>query len=389
MGSQRRLTIRARLTLLYGALFVATGVLLLAVTYLLAAHVLPVFGVAPPAPPPVPFGGPTVPVVPSPALPAELTALDGQRAEDLRLLLVASGIALLLMTVVAVGSGWLMAGRMLRPVRTMTATARTMSARDLHQRLELGGPRDELTDLADTFDGLLARLEASFRSQRQFVANASHELRTPLTLERTLIEVALADPDATAGELRATCERLLANNQHQERLIEAMLVLARGQQGPWSRRELDLADVAGPLLDAARPTARAGGIQVDAVLDPAITSGDPALLDRLVANLIDNALVHNVPGGRCNVWTGTRDGRPALRVVNTGAAIDRADIDALYQPFRRLDATRTAGRDGLGLGLSIVAAIAISHDAEITTDPGPAGGLDVLITFPAGPADPT
>ncbi|MEJ3658106.1 ATP-binding protein [Actinomycetes bacterium KLBMP 9759] len=381
MERHRRLTIRARLTLLYGALFLVTGGLLLAVTYVLAAHVLPVLGVAPPVPPPAPFGGPVT--VPPPALPTELTALGRQRAEDLRTLLIASGIALLVMVVVALGSGWLMAGRMLRPLRTMTATARTMSARDLHQRLDLGGPRDELTDLGDTFDALLARLEASFRSQRQFVANASHELRTPLTLQRSLIEVALADPDATAAELRATCERLLADNEHQERLIEAMLVLARGQQGPGNRRDLDLAEVAGPLVEAARAKAVARGMRVDAVLEPAIVSGDPALLDRLVANLIDNALVHNVPGGRCDVWTGMRGARPAARVANTGPVIDRGDIDVLYQPFRRLDTARTAGRDGLGLGSSIVAAIAASHGAEITTVPGPEGGLDVLITFAA------
>jgi signal transduction histidine kinase len=385
----RRLSIRLRLTLLYGALFVATAALLLLITYVLTAHVLPLIGVQPPTPPnpPAPPGAsPFGPPAPPPAVPdppdpgAGTLGMARQRAEDLWLLVVASGFALAIMAFVALGLGWLMAGRMLRPMRTMAATAREMSAHDLHQRFHVDGPGDEIKDLADTFDGLLARLEASFQAQQQFVANASHELRTPLTFERSLIEVALADPDATAPELRATCERILANNEHQERLIDALLALARGQQGPDRRHELDIAEITRALLDTVRTDAAARGVHIEADLNAAPTSGDPKLVERLVTNVVDNAVRHNVPDGRVTVWTGVHAGRPGLRVTNTGRLIPPDQLGSLFQPFRRLGATRAAD-GGLGLGLSIVAAIAATHDAELTTAPLPDGGLDLRASF--------
>jgi signal transduction histidine kinase len=376
----RRWTIRLRLTLLYGALFLAAGALLLTITYVLVAHALPF--VQPPSPPDLtgPIQKPPVPDVPAPGLDLQ-DQLGRQRAKDLRQLLTASGLALAIMTVVSVGLGWLMAGRALHPLRAMTASAREISARNLHQRLDVQGPDDEIKDLADTFDGLLGRLEAAFEAQRGFVANASHELRTPLTLERSLLEVALADPDATATELRATCERVLAGNQHQERLIEALLTLARSQRGLDRRQDLDLAAVAGPLLGPARAQAAANGLRITADLGPAPALGDPRLVERLVANLVDNALRHNVTDGRVGVWTGTHTGQPALRVTNTGPIIPPGQVEALFQPFRRLAAGRTSQDAGLGLGLSIVAAIAAAHDAELHAHPLPEGGLDVRVAF--------
>ncbi|MFB4310287.1 sensor histidine kinase [Actinomadura sp. GTD37] len=381
---RRRWTIRLRLTLLYGALFLGTGVLLLTVTYVLTAHSLPFTPVRPPSPPrPAgPVDGPPVPGVSVPDL--DLNGrLGRQRAEDLRQLLAASGLALMMMTFVSVWLGWLMAGRVLRPLRTMTATAREISARNLHQRLDVGGPDDEIKNLADTFDGLLGRLEAAFEAQRAFVANASHELRTPLTFERSLLEVALADPDAAAADLRATCRQVLTGNQQQERLIEALLTLARSQRGLDRPQDTDLAAIAADVVEPAHTDAGAHGIRIEPDLNHAVTSGDPHLVERLLTNLVDNAVRHNVPGGRVSVWTGGHAGRPALRVTNTGPAVPPEQVDDIFQPFRRLDSTRTGDgeSEGLGLGLSIVAAIATAHEADLGVQPLPEGGLDISVVF--------
>ncbi|TDD64524.1 sensor histidine kinase, partial [Actinomadura rubrisoli] len=299
---------------------------------------------------------------------------------DLEQFALAGGLALAFMTVVAVGLGWLMAGRALRPLRAMALTAREISDRSLHRRLAVQGPADEVKDLADTVDGLLDRLEAAFEAQRAFVANASHELRTPLTFERSLLEVTLADTGAGAGTLRTACLRVLDSNRRQERLIAALLTLARGQRGLERRDEVDLSDVAAAVL--ARE--RGEGPVVEADLNPARTEGDPRLVERLVANLADNAVRHNTSDGRVRVWTGERGGRPALRVTNTGPVVAPDQVEVLFQPFRRLEPGRTG--DGLGLGLSIVAAIAAAHGAELDVRPRAGGGLDVRVSFPAGPS---
>ncbi len=222
------------------------------------------------------------------------------------------------MAILSIGLGWLMAGRALRPVRTMSSRARGISERNLHERLALEGPDDELKELGDTFDELLGRLESAFESQRQFVANASHELRTPITLERALVEVALSDPAATTDSLRGTCERVLAASERQERLIEALLTLARSQRGLESRQEIDLSAVAGEALLSVQPS----GTRVESDLGSAISIGDPALVERLIANLIDNALRYNLPhAGWVSVWTGVRSGLPTVRVRNSGPRV--------------------------------------------------------------------
>jgi len=283
--------------------------------------------------------------------------------------------------VVSVVLGWLVAGRILRPLPAMTAATRQISEDDLHRRLAMPGPGDELTDLADTIDGLLARLQAAFDAQRNFVANASHELRTPLTLERAMLEVALADPAATAESLRSTCEDVLGAGQQQERLIEALLTLARSQSGLDHREPFDLAEVAAQALDARRPQAQARGLNVDAVLVPAPVTGDPRLAERLVANLTDNALRYNVPGGRVEVMTGTRHGCAVLLVTNTGPEVPADQVHRLLQPFQRLSPDRAGEPGGSGLGLSIVAAIAKAHGAGISACPGRDGGLDIEVSF--------
>ena len=298
-------------------------------------------------------------------------------------LLTKSGIALGIMAMLSIGLGWLMAGRALRPIRTMGARAKGISERNLHERLALEGPNDEFKELADTFDGLLERLQAAFESQRRFVANASHELRTPITLERTLVEVALADPRASVDSLRDTCGRVLAATEQQERLIEALLTLARSQRGLDSREEVDLADAVQEVLQSVSPS----GIRVEVELDDAPTTGDPRLVERLIANLVENALHYNVDDGWVSVRTGVRDGRSVLVVSNSGPLIDPSRVDELIEPFRRLNGDRPGHTRGLGLGLSIVSAIAAAHGAELIATPRPGGGLDVEARFPV-PARP-
>jgi signal transduction histidine kinase len=274
----------------------------------------------------------------------------------------------------------------------MTAATRQISADSLHLRLTVTGPDDELKDLADTIDGLLARLDAAFDAkqealdaQQRFVANASHELRGPLTLERAVLEIALADPDATEQTLRATCERVLAAGRQQERLIDALLALARGQRDLDHAEPFDLAAIADEVLLARRDALQTRDLRLDTELGPAPAQGDPRLVERLVINLMDNAIRHNVPGGRVEVRAGVSGRRAVLSVTNTGPAIPPGEIDRLLRPFQRLGADRTGHRDGHGLGLSIVAAIAAAHDAELRVHARPAGGLDVAVYFPQPP----
>ncbi|HXA55118.1 MAG TPA: HAMP domain-containing sensor histidine kinase, partial [Solirubrobacteraceae bacterium] len=308
-----------------------------------------------------------------------------QRNAELNNLLGESGIALAIMAVVSMGLGWLLAGRVLRPLQTITGKARAISASNLHERLALEGPDDELRELGDTFDGLLARLDASFQSQRQFVANASHELRTPLTVERALLEVALADPDASEHSLRHACERVLVSSAEQERLLEALLTLASSERGLERREPFDLAPLAAEVLRAVAAEAQLRGVSVHAELAAAPTRGDPRLAERLVRNLVDNAVRHNVHGGGVEVATGSDRARAVLTVANTGAPVAPADVERLLEPFQR-GAGRTDHGDGHGLGLSIVKAIATAHNATLVARARPEGGLEIAVAFPAAPA---
>jgi signal transduction histidine kinase len=274
----------------------------------------------------------------------------------------------------------------LRPLRTITAAARRISASSLNERLALQGPDDELKELADTLDNLFARLEASFDAQRRFAASASHELRTPLTRERTLLQVTLADPAATTDTWQAVSQDLLASNAEQERLIEAMLTLASSEAGPGEPESVDLAAITSEALAAARPAISRLGLNVRADIQPAILDGDPLLVQQLAANLIDNAVRHNIPGGDVQVATGTSPAGAVLSVTSSGQVIPAAEVDRLFQPFQRLG-PRPADRDGgHGLGLSIIRAIATAHAATITAQPRPGGGLAIDVTFPPTPA---
>ena len=377
-----RRTVHLRLTFLYGSLFLVSGAALLAITYALVKNALsgPLMteGTPPGSPPLHASGG----IVHSPAH----HGLGAQQAADLHQLLVQSAVALAIMAVVSIGLGWLVAGRVLRPIRTMTATTRRISERSLHERLALEGPGDELKDLGDTIDGLLGRLEAAFDSQRRFVANASHELRTPVMFTQTLLQVALADPALTLDSLKATCHDVIDTGKEQAQLIDALLTLARSQRGLDHREPFDLAAVGRDALDSTGAAAAARKLTLEPTLDPAPVVGDARLARTLITNLVDNAMRYNRPGGRVEVLTTTRAGHALLRVTNTGPPIPDDEIDRLLQPFQRLKDQRNNNRDGLGLGLSIVSAIAAAHAASLSLNPQPRGGLAVEIAFPSPPS---
>jgi signal transduction histidine kinase len=286
------------------------------------------------------------------------------------------------LVVLSLAAGWLIAGWFLRPLRTITATARHISASNLNQRLALSGRNDEFKDLGETLDSLFERLEASFESQRHFVANASHELRTPLAAERTLLQVALADPEARAETLRETCQQVLVLGDQQERLIEALLTLASSERGVEEWEPFDLAEVTAKVVADRSPQAAEQSIHVQTAFTTAPATGDPNLVQSLVANLVDNALRHNVPGGRVEVWTTMAAGRASIRIRNTGPVVPQYELDRLFQPFQQLGHERIRHGDGYGLGLAIARAIAIAHKAALTATARSEGGLDIEVSFP-------
>jgi signal transduction histidine kinase len=393
-----RRTVRLRLTLLYSLLFLAAGAVLLAITYLLERSFPSGFFDKPSSASPslpgskslggyTPKGPEAKPDGPTPQEARELKAQAlAAHAFDMHRLLTGSGIALAIMAVLAVALGWLVAGRILRPLRTMTTATRRISELNLHERLALPGPGDEIKDLADTIDGLLHRLEAAFDAQRRFVANASHELRTPLTLNRALLEVTLTNPDATADDLRVMGHELIAAGEQQEQLIEALLTLATSARGLERHEPFDLSQITADVLLGPHPEIGQFGLDMQTAITPAPTTGDPRLARRLVANLIDNALRHNVTGGHITIATRTESGQAILAVGNSGPIIPQDHIDRLFQPFQRLRGDRANHPDGHGLGLSIVQSIAAAHGAVLTAHTRADGGLHVEVRFPLWPA---
>jgi len=379
-------TIRLRLTLLYGLVFLVTGAVLLTIGYELVRHnlngagdyrdelrrigVAPAFFGRPPG-----FGPGSAAARIAQAFRAQL------RADALHRLLIEYVVALGAVTMVSVVAGWLLAGRALRPLRDITATARRVSGENLGERISLKGPADELKQLADTFDGMLARLDGAFGSQRHFVANASHELRTPLAIMRTEVDVSLADPDATAEELRRMGEAVRETVDRCERLIEGLLMLARSEAATGREEPADLAALAADCITDLRARAREADVEVQDDLEPAWTRGESALLERMIANLVDNGIQHNEPGGYLRVSTRTVGGRVWLTVANGGPRIDPADAEKLTEPFRRLD--RAAG--GFGLGLSIVRSVVVAHGGTIDIRAPQTGGLEVRIELPVIP----
>jgi signal transduction histidine kinase len=387
-----KLSVRTRLALTFAALFMLAGAILLLVNYTLVSAALPEAGTggisysgngSPPGPNDQRTEEEQAAAGGAPEMTSTILngAIDGYRSSALRTMFVISGIALVLVGAMAGLLGWLMADRALRPVTRITATARRLEVGRMEKRINHEGPDDELKELADTFDGMLDRLASSFDSQRRFVANASHELRTPLAVQRTMVEVAMADPTASP-ELMRLGSHLLHTNERTERLIEGLLLLARSDRGLSSRVPVRLDQVVVSVLDGARHLADDAGVTLTPRLAPRTVPGDPELLERLVTNLVQNAIHYNSRGGSVTVEVGDH---PALVVVNTGPKVPPDQVNALFEPFRRLDRDRTAHRTGAGLGLSIVRSVAHAHHGGVSATPNPGGGLWVTVKLPASP----
>jgi signal transduction histidine kinase len=386
-----RRTVRLRLTAVYGVLFLALGAGLLTITNVLARGwpwPEPSFSLLPLA---RSRGTHFTAVTPSPAEAAWRAQLAAEHAASLNQLLAESGIALGIMAVVSVALGWLMAGRVLRPLRAMTSAAREISAEDLSRRLAVPGPGDELKDLGDTIDALLNRLETAFAAQRRFAASASHELRTPLAMMRTSLDVATAKPGPVPPQLTVLAGKLREGLDQGDQLVENLLLLARAQHGAIDDQQATpLATLITAALDARAGLIAGLGLHVrHAAGDGALVTGNPVLLAQMTGNVIDNAVRHNCPGGWVRAQV-TSDGLAVrLLVENGGAVLDPGMVTTLAQPFRRLGSDRTGSSGGTGLGLSIADAIATAHGGELHLHARAEGGLRTVIDLPAtAPAAP-
>ncbi|WP_330299025.1 sensor histidine kinase [Streptomyces sp. NBC_00503] len=385
-----RPTIRIRLTLLYGGMFLIAGILLLSIIYLLAAQALREGNA-------LPFkivGGSDIQVTSNcPGVGASGQTHDqfngaiaqcvlDQRKHALDDLLSRSLMALMGLSIIAFAFGYAMAGRVLSPLGKITRTARRVVGSDLTRRIELDGPDDELKELADTFDEMLDRLERAFTAQQRFVANASHELRTPLAINRTLLEVHLSDPGAPV-ELQQLGKTLLATNERSEQLVEGLLLLARSDNQIIERKPVDLAEVASRAIDQARGEAHAKGVEIRGERALAVVQGNGVLLERIALNLVQNAVRYNIPeGGWVEVTTEAVHGQAVLLVSNTGPVVPAYEVDNLFEPFRRLRTERTGSDKGVGLGLSIARSVARAHGGRIQAIPREGGGLVMRVTLP-------
>jgi signal transduction histidine kinase len=379
-----QLTVRGRLTLLYTGLFAVCGAIVVAVSYILVAQLGPSGqGQQAPASFLARCRSEQLSAHPNDRILAKCNAyfqLQGaQHQRDLTLshLLEYSLITLAVVIAFAAILGWIAAGRALRPVHLITAAARGASERNLSTRVALRGPRDELHELAETFDEMLGRLQAAFEGQKRFIANASHELRTPLAVMRATVDVVLDNPNSTSDDLRGMAADIRVAVDHAEHLIGALLILARNERGLTVHEEVDLATVAEDVLD----TAAVGDRRVHATLEPAVICGDPVLVEHFIANLVDNAIRYNAAAG--DIWISTRTSADSskLTVANTGPLLSPADADRIFQPFQRLN--DRASHDGFGLGLTIVASIATIHGGTATARPRSDGGLSVTVTVPS------
>ncbi|WP_030211226.1 sensor histidine kinase [Streptomyces bikiniensis] len=384
-----RPTIRIRLTLLYGGMFLIAGILLLSIIYLFTAQALSDSAAQ------LPFKivkGEVQATTSLCVLPGTGTVdqfndavsvcLRHQSDRALDDLLRRSLFALLGLSIIAFAFGYAMAGRVLSPLGRITRTARQVAGSDLSRRIELDGPDDELKELADTFDEMLERLERAFTAQQRFVANASHELRTPLAINRTLLEVHLSDPGAPV-ELQQLGKTLLATNERSEQLVEGLLLLARSDNQIIERKAVDLAEVAERAVDQVHAEAEAKGVEIRGERAPAVVQGNGVLLERIALNLLQNAVRYNVPeGGWVEVGTESGHGRAVLLVSNTGPVVPAYEIDNLFEPFRRLRQERTGSDKGVGLGLSIARSVARAHGGRIIAEPREGGGLVMRVTLP-------
>lgn len=394
-----RPTVRLRLTLTYGALFLISGALLLGLLYALLSRALD------PGPPPdrghqaeqqqQNGSGPP----PGQNDEANESLVDNRTAEEqvedarreerqsaLREVQIQAGIALVATSAVALLLGWVVAGRVMRPVRDITLHARHASEETLDERINLQGPEDELKELADTIDGMLERLQSAFTSQRRFSAEASHELRTPLAIIRAEVDVALAAPDVTERE-RELGATIRAAADRSERLIDGLLMMARSESTLRDRDRVDLAGLVGDVVGEQARGADTAGVELDLELDTAIVDGDRALLWRLIGNLVENAIRYNERGGWVKVSIAPVDGQAVLTVANSGQIVDASAIDRLFEPFQRGTIPRRTRMSGVGLGLTIVRSVAAAHDGAVEATANPEGGLTVIVRIPLAPAE--
>ena len=364
----RRLTIRARLTLTYAGLVTGSGAVLIALVYLYMSRL-------------------------QLAVPEEQMSPDGGEGEVyLRVTLMSEFLdkmlaislgALALLALVSGAVGWVVAGRMLAPLSTMNEAAKRAASGDLSQRLALEGPRDEIRDLADTYDHMLDSLETSLGTYRRFAANASHELRTPLATAQTMIDVTLADPDASAQQLRSLAQRLRETNRANVETVDALLDLAEAQSGDVYREEVDLGEVVGAALAQLAPEAAAREVALPAPPDgPVVVEGDPVLLRQAVSNLLRNAVRHNVPGGAVEMSLARAGGRTRLRLSNGGPVVPAERLESLREPFVRGSGRGRTRDAGHGLGLAIVSAVAEAHDGALELSANPSGGLTAVLDLP-------
>ncbi len=408
--TKRGITIRLKLTLWYGGLFFLAGVVLIATNYYMVRNSLAIapekaraavakeFGIPPKALEfrPIPGIDPgdmqryiTINGIPLPVLLDQ--AQHELKREALRQLWIRSLMALAIMVVLVFGMSWLLAGRMLRPLHAITSTARRLSGSTLHERINLRGPRDELKELADTFDSMLGRLDTAFTAQREFVANASHELRTPLTIIRTEVDVALSDPDVSPEELQEMGEAITEAVDRSEGLIDGLLVLASADaDGKPAMTDLDLAEIAANEVDVSSADADALGLRLELDLQPTPVRGDQALLERLVGNLVENSIRHNLPDGWFSVKTRIDGDKAVLQVANGGTVLPPEELARLFERFYRPDRSRSRKTGGFGLGLSIVKSVATAHGGDVQIVGLVEGGLEVTVSLPAGtPVAPT
>ncbi len=392
-----RRTVRLRLTLLYGGLFLVSGAALLAITYGLVQRATG-SGFLPSSGPPTAYAqnSPSRTVIPPTGTGAALTPQQAQaqtnqiqaqaahqHAAEMHQLLINSGVALLIMAVISIGLGWLVAGRVLRPLRTITTSAREISATNLHQRLALPGPEDELKELGDTIDSVLARLEASFQAQRRFIANASHELRTPLTMMRTALDVATAKPGPGHADAGVLAGKIRVGLDKADRLVDGFLALARTQHDTLAdAATVRLDDTVSVVLAERHAQIATAGITTEQHCQQTTVRGSDVLLTHMIENVVDNAVRYNVPGGWLRISSANDATLARLTVENSGPVLDEREVRQLAQPFRRLTPDRTNSDGGTGLGLSIVAAVAATHGGTLDLHARVDGGLRVVITLP-------
>ncbi|MEY9964542.1 signal transduction histidine kinase [Streptacidiphilus sp. MAP12-16] len=383
-----RPTLRIRLTMFYGGMFLLAGLVLVLVMYLFVTQAFDLATQAPSikVPSDVQLQLPNGQTVPGNQLNALIADYQHQHTNQaLHILILKSISALIALLILAVAFGYAMAGRVLRPLGRITRTARQVASSDMHRRIELDGPDDELKELADTFDEMLERLDRSFESQRKFVANASHELRTPLAINRTLLEVQLSDP-AASSDLQQLGRTLLATNERSEQLVEGLLLLARSDNELVDRRPVDLAEVARQALEQTRADANDRGVRLTSTLEPAVVSGNGVLLERVALNLIQNAVRYNrAEDGWVEISVATVDGGGELVVSNSGPVVPGYELEHIFEPFRRVRSKeRTRSDKGVGLGLSIVRSVVRAHGGAIEASPRPDGGLVMRVRIPGG-----